>query len=614
MKILDKIDKPSDLKLIRKELFPQLIDEIREEIIRTVSKTGGHLASSLGTVELILALHYVFNVPEDKIIFDVGHQAYTHKLITGRRDKFHTLRQYMGISGFPSRNESKYDIFGTGHSSTAISAALGFAVARDLRNENYNVISVIGDGSITGGLAFEGLNNAGHLGKNILVILNDNEMFISHRVGAIASYLTRLLTLGLLKKLEKKIELFLGRLHYFGLYLLRITKRFKLLFFPGMLFEEMGFAYLGPISGHDFWKLVEILNKIKNFKGPVLLHVITKKGKGYIPSEKTPTKFHGVTKFEVSTGEMEKTEQLTFSKVFGNTLVKLAENDEKIIAITAAMCEGTELTEFSKKFPLRFFDVGIAEQHALTFASGLAADGFRPVCAIYSTFLQRGYDQLIHDIALQNLPVIIAIDRAGIVGSDGATHQGIFDLSYLRLIPNFVIMAPKDENELKDMLYSSFKYNKPVAIRYPKGKVIGVNISNNFNEIPLGKGEILKQGIDGFIIAIGNMVYPSLKASDIIYNEKKLNFGVINIRFLKPIDENLLKNIFEKVKYLVTVEENVLIGGLNSAIREIIPKSDIKIIGIGLPDKFIEHGSEEILYNKYGLTPEKISLTILNNL
>jgi len=612
MRILDKIDNPSDLKLIRRELLTKLVEEIREEIINTVTKTGGHLASSLGATELIVALHYVFNAPEDKIIFDVGHQAYAHKLLTGRRDKFKTLRQLNGISGFPTRDESEYDVFGTGHSSTALSAALGFAVARDLRKEKNKIIAVIGDGSITGGLAFEGLNNIGHLGTDIIVILNDNEMFISYRVGAIASYLTRILTLGLVKSVEKKIEKFLHRLHYIGLYLLRIAKRFKLLFFPGMLFEEMGFAYLGPINGHDLYNMIDILNNIKRMNGPVLLHVITQKGKGYKPAEKDPIKFHGLSSFEIEKNNLEndKKKVKTYSDVFSDTLIEIAEKDDKIIAITAAMSEGTGLVNFAKRFPERFFDVGIAEEHALTFSAALAADGFKPVCVIYSTFLQRGFDQLIHDIGLQNLHVVLGVDRAGIVGHDGATHQGIFDVSFLRLIPNFIVMAPKDENELRNMLFTALQLRNPVAIRYPREKVVGLELNKDLEFIEIGKSELIIEGEDVYILGLGNMVQICKESLDII-SKNGIKCGLVNIRFVKPIDNELLKNLKKKIKYIVTVEENVVTGGFGSAIRELID-NNVKILSIGLPDKFIEHGSQTELRKKYGLTPDLIAERIIN--
>ena len=605
LRVLDKIDKPSDLRLIRKDLLLQLVQEIRDEIIDTVSKTGGHLASSLGTVELITALHYVFDVPNDKIIFDVGHQAYAHKLLTGRREKFHTLRQLNGISGFPARYESEYDIFGVGHSSTAISAALGFATSRDLNNEKYQVIAVIGDGSMTGGLTFEGLNNAGHLNKDMLVVLNDNEMFISSRVGAIAKLLTRILTLGLLKRIEKRIETFFRRIKFVGMYMLRIAKRFKILLFPGMLFEEMGFAYLGPIDGHDLFGLIEIFNKVKELKGPVLLHVITKKGKGYNHAEKDPVKFHGAARFELETGNMDSSSAMTYTKVFSQAIIELAEKNNKIVGITAAMCEGTGLEEFAKLHPDKFFDVGIAEQHAITFAAGMAANGHKPVCAIYSTFLQRAIDQIIHDVAIQQLPVIFSIDRSGIVGEDGVTHQGLFDISFLRYIPNMIIMAPKDENELRHMVHSGFMYNKPVSIRYPRGKGTGVNIDTEFKNIPLGKAEVIKEGNDIFIIAIGNTVYPSVKAAETLFLQKGISCGVVNARFVKPLDTLLIKQISERVKYIITVEENVLAGGFGSAVREIL-ENEVKILSIGLPDKFIEHGNSELLRKMYGLDTEGI--------
>lgn len=609
--ILEKINSPQDLRLLRKEVLPQLAEEIRKLIIETVAKTGGHLAPSLGCVELAIALHYVFNTPEDKIIWDVGHQAYAHKILTGRKDKFFTLRQFGGIGGFTRREESEYDFFGAGHSSTAISAALGIAVARDLKKEKYNVTAVIGDGTITGGMAYEALNNAGHLHTNLLVILNDNEMFISHRVGAIAGFLTRLLTLGLLKKAERKIEYFFHRLHFAGLFLLRVAKRFKVLFFPGMLFEELGFSYLGPIDGHDLNLLIATLTRIKkfkDFKGPILLHIVTKKGKGFPLAEKEPTKFHGIEPFDLATGEVLKSSNRpTYSLVFGETLIRLATEDKRICAITAAMSAGTGLTEFAKKFPERFFDVGIAEQHAVTFAAGLATAGMRPVCAIYSTFLQRAFDQIIHDVALQKLPVIFALDRAGIVGEDGPTHQGTFDLTYLRMIPNLTVMAPADENELQHMLYTAIDLERPVAIRYPRGEGRGVNPDPHFKKLPFGKSEILVSGKDLLIIAIGSMVYPALEVVKQLEKEN-IYSTLINARFLKPLDEVLIR---EKLKELVqprivTIEENVT-SGLGGAVKEIFTKEKVEILSIGLPDQFIEQGETKLLKEKYGLSVEKIS-------
>ena len=607
MAVLELIDRPSDLRLIRKELLLQLAQEIREKIIKVTSQKGGHLASSLGTVELTIALHYVFDSPQDTIIWDVGHQAYAHKILTGRRESFSTLRQHGGISGFPTPNESEYDAFGVGHSCTAISAALGMACARDLSgNNNHKVMAVIGDGSMTGGMAFEALNNAGHLGKDLLVILNDNEMFISHRVGALAGYLTKLMTLGLVKKLERKVKKFLTRVSFWGIAILRVVRRFKVLLFPGMLFEEMGFSYLGPIDGHNVHYLIEIFEKVKDMKGPVLIHVVTKKGKGYQPAEREPIKFHGTSPFNILTGETEKSKIPSYTEVFSHALIDLAKANEKIIAITAAMPQGTGLDAFEKEFPKRYFDVGIAEQHAVTFAAGLARAGYRPVCAIYSTFLQRAFDQIIDDVCLQNLPVVFAIDRAGIVGEDGATHQGMFDLSYLRLIPNMVVMAPKDENELVHMLNTALSWNFPCAIRFPRGEGVGVKLDRQYKVLPLGKGEMLAEGNDVAILAIGNTVHPCLLAQQRLEAEGT-RASLVNMRFVKPLDEDLIKKIVKKVHRIVTVEENTLYGGFGSGINEILTADSARILSIGLPDRFIEHGNSEELREKYGLTADKIA-------
>lgn len=610
MSILEKINKPQDLRIIKKELLPKLAEEIRDEIVQAVSQNGGHLASSLGTVELTLALHYVLNAPEDKIIWDVGHQAYAHKIITGRRDSFRTLRTFGGISGFPRREESEYDAFGVGHSSTAISAALGFAVARDLQKKDNKVVAIIGDGSMTGGLAFEGLQNAGHLGTDLLVVLNDNEMFISHRVGALAGYLAKLLTAGMLKRLEKKVEVFFKRIHFWGSHILKVAKRFKVLLFPGMLFEEMGFSYLGPVDGHDVFGLIEILSKVKDLKGPVLLHVITKKGKGYTPAENEPTKFHGVGRFNIITGEPDKNGSLpSYTQVFGQSIMKLAKNDERIVGITAAMTEGTGLEEFAKEYPNRFYDVGIAEGHALTFAAGLACEGLKPVCCIYSTFMQRGLDQIIHDIALQNLPVILALDRAGIVGEDGATHHGNFDLSYLRFIPNLTIMAPADENELQHMVATALANNGPTAIRYPRGSGVGAALDRDMSPIEKGTAKVISEGSSVMLVCLGNTVYPGIKAAEIL-KTKGISAGVVNMRFLKPLDVKTLEALSKKVKCFAVIEENSVIGGLCGAVSEYFAGKNIKILNIGLPDKFIEHGSQKILRDKYGLSPEKIAESV----
>jgi len=606
MGILDKIQKPADLRLIRKELLPKLAEEIREYIISTVSKTGGHLASSLGTVELTIALHYVFDAPDDKIIWDVGHQAYTHKIITGRKKDFLNLRQTDGISGFPKMDESEYDSFGVGHSSTAISAALGMATARELAKKNYKVVAVVGDGAMTGGLAYEGLLNAGHSGRDMLVILNDNEMFISHRVGALAAYLTKLLTGGLYNKLYKQVDKFLSRIHFWGSQIMRVAKRFRVLLFPGMLFEEMGFAYLGPVEGHDINRLIEILSNIKNLRGPVILHVLTKKGKGYQPAEDNPTLFHGVGRFNIITGEpIPESKNPSYTKIFSQTLVKLAREDSKIVAITAAMADGTGLVEFEKEFPDRFFDVGIAEGHAVEFASGLAASGYKPVVAIYSTFLQRALDEIIHDVCLQKLPVVFAIDRAGIVGEDGATHQGAFDISYLRMIPEICVMVPSDENELQGMIKTAFTLNRPVAIRYPRGEGLGVKLDREPAIFPLGKSKIVKEGKDIYIFAAGSIVHQAVDVSEKLAGEG-ISCGVLNARFVKPLDTKAIEKITENVKQIVTVEENVVSGGFGSAVCELLSNSDVKIMNIGIPDKFVGHGRQSEIRAKYGLNADGI--------
>lgn len=606
MSILEKINKPQDLRIIKKELLPELITEIRSEIVQTVSRNGGHLASSLGTVELAVALHYVYDAPKDKIIWDVGHQAYTHKLLTGRRERFSTLRTLGGLSGFPRREESEYDPFTVGHSSTAISAAAGFAASREITKEDFRVVAVIGDGSMTGGLAFEGLQNAGHLGENMLVVLNDNEMFISHRVGAFAGFLAKLLTAGTYKKFEKKAEVFFKRIHFWGTHILKIAKRFKVLLFPGMLFEEMGFAYLGPVDGHDVNGLIEILTKIKQLNGPVLLHVVTKKGKGYAPAENEPTRFHGIGPFNIITGESEQSGKTpSYTQIFGQTMQTFARQDSRIVAITAAMCDGTGLDEFSREFPGRFFDVGIAESHAVTFSAGLAAAGLRPVCCLYSTFLQRGFDQMIHDVALQKLPVIFAVDRAGIVGEDGATHHGAFDLSYANMIPDFTIMAPADENELRNMLKTALALNGPSLIRYPRGAAPGVPLDREPSAFVPGKADIRKEGKDLFIFAIGSSVNPALDAAAAL-DKQGISAGVVNVRFLKPFDGELLRTLAQKTGRIAVIEENSVVGGLNGTICQTLAGTGCDILQIALPDQFVEHGSPKALREKYGLSAQAI--------
>jgi 1-deoxy-D-xylulose-5-phosphate synthase len=606
VKILDVVNNPQDLKKLSKEKFSFLAKEIREEILNTISVNGGHLASSLGVVELTVAMHYVFDSPRDKIIWDVGHQSYAHKILTGRKNEFKTIRTHNGLSGFPCRSESEHDAFGVGHSSTSISAALGFAAARDIKNEDYKVVAVIGDGSMTGGLAFEGLQNAGHLKKNMLVILNDNEMFISQKIGAVAGYLARLLTVGMARKVEEKVMKTVSRFRGFGSPFRKFIKRAKVILFPGMLFEEMGFTYIGPVQGHDINNLTVILENIKDMKGPVLLHVITKKGKGYAPAETEPIKFHGVDKFDIKSGEIIKTNEATYTKVFSDTLIKFAHYDKKIVAITAAMPEGTGLDKFAKEFPNRYFDVGIAEEHAITFAAAMAADGMKPVCAIYSTFMQRAIDNIIHDVALQNLPVIFALDRAGLVGEDGGTHHGAFDLSYLNYVPNLIIMSPADENELQHMLKTALISNKTCAIRYPRGAGVGCKLDKYPCVLKIGKGTVVKEGDDICFLAIGSHVNTCLKAVQLLGKEN-ISASVINMRFLKPLDVDIIKEVLSKTKKFVTVEENSLIGGFGESVKNVLFGTGAEVECIGLPDKFVEHGNVKVLRKKYGFTPEGVA-------
>ncbi|OGR79546.1 MAG: 1-deoxy-D-xylulose-5-phosphate synthase [Elusimicrobia bacterium RIFCSPLOWO2_02_FULL_39_32] len=612
MNILPIIKKPADLKAVKKELLPQLCKEIREKILEVVSKKGGHLGASLGATEITVALHTVFDAPKDKIIWDTGHQAYGHKLLTGRFEKFESLRQYGGISGFLSRKESEYDVFGGGHASTAISAALGIAAARDHKKEDFKVVAIVSDGCITGGMAYEGLQNAGNIGADLLVVLNDNQMFISHRVGAMGTFLAKLLTLGIVTKWEKRLEKFLARVHFWGSALVRLGKRLKVLLFPGILFEEMGFSYFGPVDGHDIFRLMEVLEAIKKTKGPSLLHIITKKGKGYEHSEKDVFGWHAPGKFDVATGEIQKSggSPTPYTKIFGDTLVRLAKEDQRIVAVTAAMPEGTGTDLMRDQFPERFYDVGLAEQHAVTFAGGMAAEGLRPVVAIYSTFLQRAFDQMEHDISLQNLPVVFILDRGGIVGDDGPTHHGVFDYSYIRMLPNFIIMAPKDENELQHMLYTALKYDKaPIALRYPRGPGYGVPLDKEFKLIPIGQGEIVKESPDSNIslLAIGSTVVPCLEAAKLLQKEG-IPVTVVNMRFVKPIDKNLLIKLLEKGnRKWITVEENVLAGGFGSAIMESMEGQPVTITRIGIGDHFVEHGTQNILRDKEGLSAEKIA-------
>jgi 1-deoxy-D-xylulose-5-phosphate synthase len=610
MKVLDQIHISHDVKKLDLEELERLCHEMREEILSTVSKTGGHLASNLGVVELTAALYFVFDFPKDKLIWDVGHQSYAHKLLTGRRNRFHTLRQYEGISGFPKRDESPYDAFDSGHSGTSISSALGMAEARRLKGEEGRIIAVIGDGSMTAGLAFEGLNQAGHVDQDLIVILNDNEMSISRNVGALSSYLNRLMTGQFVNRFRDDMKAFLETLPGIGKSVLRFAKQaeesLKGLLMPGLLFEELGLKYIGPIDGHRLDYLIETFQNVKKLRGPILIHVITKKGKGYPPAEMNPDRFHGVPPFVIETGELKSAPHKnppTYTEVFGETLCQLAREDKGLVAITAAMQSGTGLEEFAGKFPDRFYDIGIAEQHAVTFAAGLALEGMKPVVAIYSTFLQRAYDQVVQDVCLQNLPVVFALDRGGIVGEDGPTHHGLFDFSYLRHIPNLIVMVPKDENEFQHMIKTATECRMPVAFRYPRGRGMGVKREATLQAIDIGKGEVLREGEDVLILAIGSTVYPSLRAAEKLA-EAGTHAAVINSRFLKPLDANLLCDWAKRVGKVVTVEENVLQGGFGSAVLELFQErglSSIQVKRLGIPDLFVEHGSQALLREKYGI-------------
>ncbi len=612
--LLQRIQNPSDLRQRPVSDLAPLAQEIREEIIRTVSKTGGHLASSLGVVELTLAIHYVFDTPRDRLVWDVGHQTYAHKLLTGRRENFHTLRQSGGICGFPRREESPYDSFGTGHSGTSISAAVGMAQARCLRGEGHRVIAVIGDGSMTAGEAFEGLNQAGAMDKNLIVILNDNELSISHNVGALSGYLNRLMTGQLATRVREEIKSILKRLPAIGESALKWAKyaeeSFKGFLLPGLLFEELGFKYVGPLPGHQVESLVETFRNVKQLRGPILLHVLTTKGKGYPPAEKDPVTFHGVGPFDRESGEIKSDsgECLSYTQVFGRTMVKLAREIPCLVGITAAMPQGTGLDAFASEFPDRFFDVGIAEQHGITFAAGLAAEGFIPVVAIYSTFMQRGYDQIVHDVCLQNLPVVLAMDRGGIVGADGPTHQGLFDFSYLRHIPNLVAMAPMDENELQHMLKTAIHCGRPVSLRYPRGNGWSGSLDNDPAELPIGKAQVLRPGLDLAILAIGPTVRAALEASSLL-QAQGVQCAVVNARFLKPLDEDLICSLSSDAKRVITVEENVLQGGFGSAVLELFEArgvNGIRVKRLGIPDQFVEHGSQDSLRKKYGIDSQGI--------
>lgn len=596
--MLEKINSPEDVKKLKKEEKEKLAQELREYILETVSKNGGHLASNLGVIELTIALHSVFNTPKDKIVWDVGHQAYAHKIITGRREQFKTLRQLDGLAGFPKTSESEYDSFNTGHSSTSISAALGMARAIDLKGEKNQVIAVIGDGALTGGMALEALNDAGFSKTHMTVILNDNEMSISKNIGGLNMFLSKLRTKKLYTKSNISGKKIISKIPIIGKPIVKIVQRvkrsIKQLIIPKMFFEDIGFTYLGPVDGHDIEQLENIMKLSKQVTGPVLIHVLTKKGKGYKIAEENPDKFHATAPFDIETGKTKKEKKDDYSKIFGEKLIELAKKDKRIVAVTASMKDGTGLTKFAKEYPSRFFDIGIAEQHALTMAAGMAIDGMIPFVPIYSSFYQRAYDQVIHDIAMQNLPVIMCVDRAGVVGADGETHQGTLDMAFFRLVPNLTIMAPKDFRELEDMMEFAVKLNKPVVIRYPRG---GQDENIKFEKhqiIELGKAEILREGQDASIIAIGKRVADAMKMA----NRLKINgieADVINVRFLKPLDEEIIKKSIEKTKNVITIEDGTKINGLGTAIEELIVENnlqDIKFEKQAWPDEFLKQCTE----------------------
>lgn len=612
--LLDKINSPADVKKLSDEQLKQLAAEIRQLLIKVISHTGGHLAPNLGVVELTLALHKVFTTPQDKLVFDVGHQAYIHKIITGRREQFPTLRQYGGLSGFPKRCESEHDAFGTGHSSTSISAALGMAAARDLQGEDYNVVAIIGDGSMTGGMAFEALNNAGTLHKKMVVVLNDNEMSISKNVGAMSDYLYHLRTGETYNKIKNDIEGWLKNME-FGTDVLKAIRRLKgsvkYLMVPTSIFEELGFTYLGPVDGHDIHGLIEVLQAAKKIDGPVMVHVLTKKGKGYKPAEESPNKFHGTGPFEIATGKKitNPAAPISYTEVFGKTITELADSDKKIVGLTAAMPDGTGLNIFAQAHPDRFFDVGIAEQHAVTAAAGMAAAGMKPVTAIYSTFMQRAYDSILHDICMQKLHVTMCLDRAGLVGDDGYTHHGVFDYAYLRSIPNMTIMAPKDENELRHMLKTALSFNGPISVRYPRGSGVGVDITEPMHELPIGKAEVLREGKELCFWAIGSMVQSAVQAADQL-KEQGIDAGVVNMRFAKPLDKELLIEHAKRYGKIVTLEEGVLAGGVGSEVLETLDDAGLlqqcAVLRLGIPDEFVTHGDKKLLFRDLGLDTDAI--------
>jgi len=607
--LLERINYPQELRQLKRNELYTLTQELRAFILANVSKTGGHLASNLGCVELTVALHYVYNTPEDALIWDVGHQSYAHKILTGRRSKMDSLRQIGGLSGFPKRSESEYDTFDVGHSSTSISAALGMAVANQLRGKDDKVVAIIGDGSMTAGLAFEGLNNAGWLKTDMLVILNDNEMSISENVGAVSSYLSSILASRFYNTVKDKANKTLSIVPNLQKLAHKVEEHMKGMVMPSTMFEELGFNYIGPIDGHDLDQLIETLTELRNLTGPQFLHIVTKKGQGYKLAENDPITYHGVSKFNPADGMQNgKLSAPTYTQIFGQFLCDISKIDDEFIAITPAMREGSGMVEFAKQYPDKFFDVGIAEQHAITFAGGAASKGIKPIVAIYSTFLQRGYDQLIHDVALQNVPVLFAIDRAGVVGADGPTHIGAFDLSFLRCIPNLIVMTPSDENECYQMLYTGFRLNQASAVRYPRGAGIGVDIDKTMQILPLGKGRILRKGIKIAFLAFGSMVQPALQVAH------DIDATLCDMRFVKPLDVGLIQQICNEHEYIVTIEENVIMGGAGSACLEVMQLFNLSnpVLQLGIPDEFTEHGDPKLLLRAMGLDKNGILQALKN--
>jgi 1-deoxy-D-xylulose-5-phosphate synthase len=607
--LLDSIKLPEDLRRLPPAKLPLLAEELRQFLIQSVSTRGGHFAAGLGTVELTVALHYIFNTPYDRLVWDVGHQAYPHKVLTGRRDQLHTIKQAGGLAPFPARSESEYDTFGVGHSSTSISAALGMAVAAAMRGEDRRAVAIIGDGALTAGMAFEALNHAGSAPADLLIILNDNDMSISENVGALSNYLARALSGRMYAHLREGGKKVLRQMPTVWELARRSEEHLKGMVLPGTLFEEMGFNYIGPIDGHDIKALITTLGNVKKLRGPQFLHVVTRKGKGYAPAEADPIKWHGPGPFDPASGKIykEASSGPSYSQIFGQWLCDMAERDPKIIGITPAMREGSGLVEYSKRFPDRYFDVAIAEQHAVTFAAGLATEGFKPVVAIYSTFLQRAYDQLIHDVALQNLPVVFALDRAGLVGSDGATHQGSYDLSFLRCIPNMVVMTPADENECRQMLYTATTLSAPSAVRYPRGTGPGVPICADMAALLVGRAQLKREGRSGLaILAFGPLVEPARKIAE------RLDATLVNMRFVKPLDEDLIIDIAARHCAIVTIEENAIMGGAGSGIGEVLAANGslLPTLHIGLPDRFIEHGTRETCLAEAGLDLAGLSASV----